>query len=218
MIMGCGRVGTTLANAIEARGHTLAMIDNNPDSFRKLPKDFQGQKVTGEGYDKEIQRQAGIEEAFGFAAVADDDNANILAARIAREIYHVKKVVARIANPLRAQVYERLGIPTVGTVDRTAASLLSRVLPLPPEVAFAEETGNLVLCRALVGTSWVGKTVEEIEDTLDVRGAFVMRFSKVSLVKAETVLQENDELFYFTFEANRAAVSSKLARAFKEEQ
>ncbi len=217
MIMGCGRVGTALARAIEAHGHTLAMIDNNPDSFRRLPKDFAGQKVTGEGYDKNTQRQAGIEDAYGFAAVADDDNANILAARIAREIYGVKKVVARIADPKRAQVYERLGIPTVGTVDRTAQSLLARVLPLDTEVVFTEETGKLVLCRALIETSWVGRTIAEVEKVLGVRAAYVLRFSKVSLVSEDTVLQENDELYYFTREAERPAVSSRLARAFKED-
>ncbi|SQC02298.1 Trk system potassium uptake protein trkA [Mobiluncus curtisii] len=109
--MGCGRVGTTLAKAIEDRGHTLAIIDNNTESFRRLYKNFQGQKLTGEGYDRNTQLQAGIEDAYAFAAVADDDNANILAARMAREIYHVKKVVARISDPRRAEVYERLGIP-----------------------------------------------------------------------------------------------------------
>lgn len=214
--MGCGRVGSVLAKGIISRGHSLAIIDNNPDSFRKLSKDFEGQKVTGEGYDKDTQRQAGIEDAYGFAAVADDDNANILAARIAREIYGVKKVVARIANPRRAEVYERLGIPTVGTVDRTAQSLLARVLPQDTEVVFTEDTGKYVLCRALMGTSWVGHTIEEIQDVLGVRAVYVSRFSRVSLVDNHTVLQENDELYYFIEESHRPAVASRLARAFKE--
>ncbi len=215
--MGCGRVGATLAKGVIAHGHSLAMIDNNPDSFRKLPKDFEGQKVTGEGYDRDTQRQAGIEDAYGFAAVADDDNANILAARIAREIYGVKKVVARIADPRRAEVYERLGIPTVGTVDRTAQSLLSRVLPLDSEAVFTEDTGKLVLCRALLETSWVGHTVAEIQQVLGVRAAYVSRFSRVALVGEDTILQENDELYFFVTAAKRPAVASRLARVFKED-
>lgn len=176
--MGCGRVGTTLAKAIEERGHTLAIIDNNTDSFRRLYKNFQGQKLTGEGYDRNTQLQAGIEDAYAFAAVADDDNANILAARVAREIYHVKKVVARISDSRRAEVYERLGIPTVGSVDRTAALLLARVLPLPPDVVFTEDTGHLSLCRVPVGPSWVGQEVSALETELEIRAAYVLRFLK----------------------------------------
>lgn len=214
--MGCGRVGTTLAKAIEDRGHTLAIIDNNTESFRRLYKNFQGQKLTGEGYDRNTQLQAGIEDAYAFAAVADDDNANILAARVAREIYHVKKVVARISDPRRAEVYERLGIPTVGSVDRTAALLLARVLPLPPDVVFTEETGHLSLCRAPVGPSWVGHEVSVLEAELEIRAAYVLRFSKVLMVEASTVLQENDELFYFVAESQREAVASRLARNSKE--
>lgn len=216
--MGCGRVGSALAKGIAARGHSLAMIDNNPESFRKLPKDFEGQKVTGEGYDKETQRQAGIEDAYGFAAVADDDNANILAARIAREFYGVKKVVARIADPRRAEVYERLGIPTVGTIDRTAQSLLVRVLPADSETVFIEDTGKLALYRTLMETSWVGHTIEEIQQTLGIRAVYVSRFSKLSLVNQDTIVQENDELYYFTTPTRHPAVASRLARPFEEDK
>lgn len=215
--MGCGRVGSTLAKTIESRGHTVAVIDNNADSFRRLPKGFEGQRVTGEGYDRKVLEQTGIEEAYGFAAVADDDNANILAARMAREIFQVQKVVARISDPLRAQIYERLGIPTVGTVNRTAQSLLTRILPLPPEVVFTEENGSLVLCRALISPSWVGKTIDEVEQVLGVRAAYVLRMGKSSLVNSTVMLQENDELFYFTAENKRGEVASKLARNFKED-
>lgn len=214
--MGCGRVGLSLAKDIEARGHSLAIIDNNTESFRSLPKDFQGQKLTGEGYDRDTQLQAGIEDAYAFAAVADDDNANILAARVAREIYHVKHVVARISNPQRAALYERLGIPTVGTVDRTATALLSRILPLPPETIFTEETGKLTLCKALIGADWVGTEIHEVDRKLQIRSTYIMRFSKVVLVDGQTVLQENDELFYFVPETQREAVASRLARGSKE--
>ena len=96
VIMGSGRTGAPLAKHIEARGHTVAIIDNDADSFRRLPKDFSGQKVTGEGYDRDTQIQAGIEDAYAFAAVTREDNANVIAARVAREIFQVKKVVARI--------------------------------------------------------------------------------------------------------------------------
>jgi len=217
VIMGSGRTGATLAKNIEARGHTVAIIDNDAHSFRRLPKDFSGQKVTGEGYDRDTQIQAGIEDAYAFAAVTREDNANVIAARVAREIFQVKKVVARITEPRRAQLFERLGIPTVSMVDRTTQSLMGRLMPLSPEVLFTEETGKLVLCKALLSPDWVGLSVGEIQEKLGIRGAYVTRFSTVSLVNADTVMQENDELCFFTTEENRASAASQLARKIKED-
>ena len=116
VIMGCGRVGSTLAQSLEDHGHTVAVIDQNPDAFRRLGAGFDGRRVTGLGFDRDTLREAGIEEAVAFAAVSSGDNSNILAARVARETFGVENVVARIYDPGRAEVYQRLGIPTVATV------------------------------------------------------------------------------------------------------
>lgn len=172
--MGYGRAEATLAKRVITCGHSLVTIDNDPDSFRKPPRDFEGQKITGEGYNCDTQRQVGIEDAYGFATVADDDNVDILVARIAHETYGVKKVAARIMDPRRAEVYERLGIPIVGTVDRAAQSLLPRVLPLDSETVFVRDTGKLVLCHTLLETSWVGYTVAETQQMPGVRVAYVL--------------------------------------------
>ncbi|MEX0913316.1 MAG: NAD-binding protein, partial [Demequina sp.] len=127
--MGCGRTGAALATEFENRGHSVAVIDRVGDSFRRLPADFQGQKITGIGFDRDTLVSAGVEDAYGFAAVSSGDNSNILAARVVRETYGVNNVVARISDSGRAEVYRRLGIPTVAPVPWTSTQIVSRLLP-----------------------------------------------------------------------------------------
>src|SRR6202008_1562881 len=126
--MGCGRVGSTLDHSLEARGHSVAVIDSDADAFRRLGTEFTGLTVTGMGFDREVLISAGIERADAFAAVSSGDNTNIISARLARENFGVSRVVARIYDAKRAEVYERLGIPTVATVRWTADRLLRSVL------------------------------------------------------------------------------------------
>lgn len=127
--MGCGRVGTLIAQRLEEAGHTVAIIDQNREAFRRLGPNFQGITLTGVGFDRDILIQAGIERADAFAAVSNGDNSNILAARVARENFGVANVVARIYDPGRAEIYQRLGIPTVATVVWTADQILRRLVP-----------------------------------------------------------------------------------------
>ncbi|MFL6109636.1 MAG: potassium channel family protein, partial [Marmoricola sp.] len=122
--MGCGRVGSTLARSLEDRDHTVSVIDSNPDAFRRLGPSFNGLKVTGYGFDQQVLTDAGIERADAFAAVSSGDNSNIIAARVARETFGIQQVVARIYDPGRAEVYQRLGITTVATVKWTADQVL----------------------------------------------------------------------------------------------
>ena len=129
VIMGCGRVGSTLAQMLEDRGHTVAVIDQNPDAFRRLGAGFEGRRVIGVGFDRDTLREAGIEEAYAFAAVSSGDNSNILAARVARETFGVTTWWPGSTTRGRAEVYQRLGIPTVATVRWTADQMLRRLLP-----------------------------------------------------------------------------------------
>jgi trk system potassium uptake protein len=123
VIMGCGRVGASLSRAIERAGHEVAVIDQDESAFRRLGTAFEGRTVTGVGFDRDTLRAAGIDHAYAFAAVSSGDNSNILAARVAREKYGVEHVVARIYDPGRAEIYQRLGIPTVASRrPRTVAS------------------------------------------------------------------------------------------------
>src|SRR3954471_4439901 len=130
VVVGCGRVGSELALGLERSGHSVAVIDKNADAFRKrLPEDFAGQKVVGFGFDRDHLIEAGIERAGAVAAVTSGDNSNILTARIARENFAIDRVVARIYDPRRALIYQRLGIPTVATVSWTTDQVMRRLLP-----------------------------------------------------------------------------------------
>src|SRR5659263_208057 len=123
VIMGCGRVGGLLAAQLDESGHSVAVIDQDPDAFRRLPAEFSGRRITGMGFDRDALLQAGIEEAYALAAVSNGDNSNILTARVARETFGVKHVVARIYDPRRAEVYQRLGTTTpVGSAAQWGTS------------------------------------------------------------------------------------------------
>lgn len=113
VIVGCGRVGSTLARRMAEEGHEVAVVDENVSSFARLGEDFQGQMVVGSGIDESILRRAGIEGADCFASVTNGDNRNIMAAQIAKEIFQVGRVITRIYDPIRAQVYSELGLETV---------------------------------------------------------------------------------------------------------
>ena len=142
VIMGCGRVGSTLARSLEDRNHTVSVIDSEPDAFRRLGPDFNGDKVTGYGFDQAVLEKAGIRRADAFAAVSSGDNSNIIAARVARETFGIQQVVARIYDPGRAEVYQRLGITTVATVKWTADQVLRRLLPAGAEPDFRDPSGH----------------------------------------------------------------------------
>lgn len=113
VIMGCGRVGATLAMMLEAEGHSVAVIDRDRESFRRLGRGFKGKTILGVGIDEDVLRKAGIERAGGFAATTNGDNSNIMSAQIAKIKFKVPRVIARIYDPLRAEAYKELGVDTI---------------------------------------------------------------------------------------------------------
>jgi trk system potassium uptake protein TrkA len=131
VILGCGRVGSSLAHELERRGHDVAVIDRDPAAFRRLGEHFTGRQIKGLGFDRDTLVAAGIEGSDAFAAVSNGDNSNIISARLARETFGVPKVIARIYDAKRAEVYERLGIPTIATVPWTANRFGLGELPTP---------------------------------------------------------------------------------------
>lgn len=194
VIMGCGRVGATLARSLIKRGHEVAVIDMEEAAFRKLGRDFPGHRVKGVGFDREVLRDAGIEQAYAFAAVSSGDNSNIIAARVARETYGVRKVVARIYDPKRAEIYQRLGIPTVATVRWGADQALHHLLPQGTAPDYFDPSGNLALTRMHVHEGWVGHRLEELEEFSGTRVAFVTRVGEAFIPDPDTVYQDGDEV------------------------
>ena len=170
------------------------MIDSEPDAFRRLGPGFNGDKVTGQGFDQEVLEKAGIRRADAFAAVSSGDNSNIIAARVARETFGIQQVVARIYDPGRAEVYQRLGIPTVATVKWTADQVLRRLLPAGAEPDFRDPSGTIRLDQLPAPESWVGHRTVHFQEQVGCRIAWIDRLGEGMLPARESVIQENDIL------------------------
>ena len=195
VIMGCGRVGAMLATGLEKRGHSVAVIDSNAEAFRRLGEDFKGVTVEGVGFDREVLEAAGIRKAGGFAAVSSGDNSNILAARVVREIYRVENVVARIYDQGRAEVYERLGIPSVATVRWAADQVLRRLVPEGSEPEWRDAAGTVRLIRLAAHDAWVGRKIADIESAIGTKIPFLSRFGQGMVPDAATLLQHGDTVY-----------------------
>jgi trk system potassium uptake protein len=212
--MGCGRVGTTIATSLEAADHSVAIVDQDATAFRRLPHEFTGKQVVGMGFDRDTLIEAGIEDASAFAAVSSGDNSNIIAARVARETFGVENVVARIYDPRRAEVYSRLGIPTVATVRWTADSMLRRLIPDGSHSEWADPTGHIVLSELAYHVGWVGRSVGEVQAaTGGVRVAFLTRYGEAVLPTRETALQDGDQLHVLVVRQDIDRVEASLASA-----
>ena len=192
--MGCGRVGASLARALERSGHDVAIIDQDESAFRRLGSEFGGRRVTGIGFDRETLEAADIKQAYAFAAVSSGDNSNVIAARVARETYGVEHVVARIYDPGRAEIYQRLGIPTVATVKWASDQILRRMLPQGHVPEFTEPSGRIVIAEVPVATSWVGQRLTRIEAVTGSRVAYLTRLGEGLLPDRDTVYQSGDLL------------------------
>ena len=190
--MGCGRVGSALAHTLDLAGHSVSVIDQSPESFSKLSAEFRGDRVTGLGFDRDTLGRAGIDRADAFAAVSSGDNSNILAARVARETFSVENVVARIYDPRRAEVYQRLGIPTVASVAWQTDQILRRILPESVGDEWRDGSGKVALTQLPVNESWVGHRILRLEKESGVRVAFLTRYGEGMLPTADTVVQADD--------------------------
>ncbi len=209
--MGCGRVGSGLALELEAAGHTVAIIDQNRESFRRLGPDFIGRTVAGVGFDRDTLLEAGIEEAHAFAAVSNGDNSNILAARVARETYGVENVVARIYDSGRAEIYQRLGIPTVATVLWTTDQILRRLVPDGSRSEWRDASGLVQLCEVTLNPQWYGRPATLINELTPAQLAFITRLGEGLIPTEKTVLQEGDLVHVMVAEKDLAALDAILA-------
>jgi len=195
VIMGCGRVGSTLAHNLQARGYSVAVIDQNPDAFRRLGVEFSGLTVTGIGFDRSVLIEAGVERADAFAAVSSGDNSNIISARLARETFGVRRVVARIYDQKRAEVYERLGIPTVATVRWTADRIVRHLVPGEAVELWRDPTSTVSMIEVPLHEDWVARPLRELEDACGARVAYLMRFGIGTLPSNSMLLQDGDQVY-----------------------
>ncbi|OIV38101.1 potassium transporter TrkA [Mangrovactinospora gilvigrisea] len=219
VIMGCGRVGSTLARTLEQQGHSVAVVDQDATAFRRLGSGFSGRRVTGVGFDRNTLREAGIEDAGAFAAVSSGDNSNIIAARVARETFGIENVAARIYDPRRAEVYQRLGIPTVATVRWTADQMLRRLLPSGAEPEWQDPSGTVLLAEVHTSPKWIGRKVRQLEDAVPDPGAriaFLTRLGEGVVPDGSTVLQEGDLVHVMVHRSQLPAVEAAFEKGPEE--
>ena len=212
VVVGCGRVGSELAASLYATGHSVAVVDKNARSFERYrPERWGGRHVVGFGFDRDHLEQAGIQEAGALAATAGGDNSNILTARIARETYEVPNVVARIQDPRRAVIYERLGIPTVAQVRWTTDQVLRRLFPERTEVEWTDPSGALSLVERALPAAWAGRKLAGIGAGGRFRVAAVTRAGVARLAGPDIVGQEGDILHVMVTKADLDALEQRLA-------
>jgi trk system potassium uptake protein len=211
VVVGCGRVGSELAGTLEKAGHTVAIIDKNATAFRRLPSTFTGQKIVGFGFDRDHLLEAGIERAGAVAAVTSGDNSNILSARIARENFGIERVVARIYDPRRALIYQRLGIPTVATVQWTTDQVLRRLLPDDQQThEWMDPSGKVCLAEFQIPGAWCGKKLSGLNDPGRFWLTAVTRFGNAEVVGTNLIGQEGDVLSFVSAVDALDALRSRL--------
>lgn len=194
VIAGCGRVGSELATNLERLGHSVAIIDKVPKAFERLKADFSGKKVIGFAFDREVLEEAGIKEAQAFASVTSGDNSNILSARVTKEHYRVPEVVARIYDPRRAQIYQRLGIQTVATVRWTTDQILRSLFPDEVPVEYTVDNGEVVITSVPAPPELIGKTAAAVDLEGRRKVVAVSRFGVPRVPDGKLTIQEGDIL------------------------
>jgi trk system potassium uptake protein TrkA len=196
IVVGCGRVGSELAAGLAKDGHDVAIIDKNRRAFRRLPPDWPGTQVVGFGFDRDHLEEAGAKEAHALAAVTSGDNSNVLTARIARETYQIPHVVARIYDPRRAVIYQRLGIPTVATVTWTTDHVRRRLFPDSSATEWTDPTGGVNLVERGLPDNWAGRSLAPLVNADGARLAVVTRGGRARVADPNLVGQEGDVLLF----------------------
>jgi trk system potassium uptake protein len=194
VVVGCGRVGSELAGELERQGNTVAVVDKRAEAFRRLPTGFAGYRIVGFGFDRDTLIDAGVEQASALAAVTSGDNSNIMTARVGRETFGVSRVVARIYDPRRAEIYQRLGIPTVATVSWTTDQVLRRLVPERRPTEWTDGTGNIVLVERNLPAAWAGKTFGQLAENGGFTIVAVTRTATAKLAEPSMVGQQDDIL------------------------
>ena len=211
VIVGCGRVGSTLARELCAAGSTVAVVDRKADAFERLGDGFAGQTVVGIGFDPDVLVTAGIERADALVAVTNGDNSNIMIARVGRERFGVERTVTRIYDPKRAEIYERLGIATVATVKWTAERIMRRIVADRPSVEWVDPSAELVLVERIATDEWATERVTRLNAGPG-RVVGLRRYGKAFISSDDLLVQQGDVLYLAVLQAEIARLDAFLAK------
>jgi trk system potassium uptake protein len=192
VIMGCGRVGAFLTVQLAKAGHSVAVVDKRQTAFDRLPPGFDATTVVGMGFDRGVLEEAGIEKAGAFIAVSNGDNSNIVSARVAREHYHVAKVIARIYDPRRADIYERLNIQTISSVRWAATQIQFLLFHGREELKESFAGGSLLHLQREIPDHLVGKSIADVEEEGVIEVMGVDRGGGGFIPKRDSTFQHGD--------------------------
>ena len=209
IIVGCGRVGSTVARALADDGHDVVVIDRKSSAFRRLGETFPGRTIAGVGFDRDVLIDAGITADSAVMAVTNGDNSNILITRVAREMFGVHNVVARIYDPKRAAIYERLGISTVATVAWASARVLQLVLPKHGAVEWTDPTSSTILVERRITSGAAGRPVDELNQS-GARVVLITRMGAAEHPNRGDLVQDNDTIHVLGTSAQIAAFDAAL--------
>ncbi|MDP8992730.1 MAG: TrkA family potassium uptake protein [Actinomycetota bacterium] len=213
IVVGCGRVGAELAVALDLAGHSVTVLDKDRAAFdRYLPKQWGGRSVQGFGFDRDHLEEAGAREAGALAATTSGDNSNILTARIARETYRIPRVVARIQDPRRAVIYERLGVPTVAQVAWAKEQVLRRLFPDETVHEWTDVSGQLSLVEKALPDVWAGKKLASLGETGKFRVTAITRAGEARMAGPDLLGQEGDILHVLVAKEHLEDLEATLAR------
>lgn len=213
IVVGCGRVGSDVARNLVAAGHDVVIVDRKAEAFRRLGDDFSGRKLVGVGFDRELLTAAGITEQSAVAAVTSGDNSNVLIARVAKETFGATRVVARIYDPRRASIYERLGIATVATVAWTSERVLRHLLSAGTTRDWIDPSAKFTMVERRVPAEAAGDSVASLEAAISGRVALLHRFGDTSIPAPTTLLQEDDQIHVIVAAGQTASLDQQLQHA-----
>jgi trk system potassium uptake protein TrkA len=210
IIVGCGRVGSELARLLSAEGHNVVVIDKNAAAFDRLGSTFNGLTLVGNGFSLSLLKQAGIEKADAFCSVTNGDNTNLVSAQVAKKIFNVSKVIARVYDPQRAHIYKALGLDIISGTILFAAMIRDKII----ESRFSSyliETKDLGLIEIEVKNSLVGKTVQDINIPGEFLVVAIRRLRDVIIPESQTAFKANDVLMAAVKVASLAKVKEKFS-------
>lgn len=192
IIAGCGRVGRELAKSIFQRGYSVTIVDQNPRAFDHLGYDLQVRTVQGDVFEQDVLRRTGVKDTYAFAAVTNSDSVNIVASRIARDIYHVPHVVARVYDPRYIPIYERLGLQTVASSTWGAQRIMQLILHPGLQSVYSAGNGEVQLYEIIISDEWHGRKLSELVPPKEAVTVTIARAGHASLPAADTILQAHD--------------------------
>ena len=211
IVIGCGRMGAGLAQTLAQRSHAVTVVDNDPTTFERLGPTFTGRTVVGIGFDRDVLLQAGIERADGLAAVTASDEVNVVAARIARQVFHVPRVVARLYDPRKAEIYRRLGVQTISTTTWGIQRIAELLCYSQLDVLLSLGSGEVDLVEVAVPQLLVGRTTHDVTIPGEVQVVAISREGTTLLATPGMTFQAGDLIYLVILTASADRLKRLLA-------